>query len=91
MVRQWQTLFFGKRYSQTVLSRKTNFVKLAEAFGALGVQVSTQEQFEQVFAAALAAGRPTVIEVTIGQDEMVLPMLPPGGAIDDIIVKIEEK
>ena len=91
MVRQWQTLFFGKRYSQTVLSRKTNFVKLAEAFGAPGVQVSTQEQFEQVFAAALAAGRPTVIEVTIGQDEMVLPMLPPGGAIDDIIVKIEEK
>ena len=91
MVRQWQTLFFGKRYSQTVLSRQTDFVKLAEAFGAIGVKVETPEEFESAFAAAQKAGRPTVIDVTIGIDEMVLPMLPPGGAIDDIIVKIEEK
>ena len=91
MVRQWQTLFFGKRYSQTVLSRQTDFVKLAEAFGALGVKVETPEAFEKAFAAAQKAGRPTVIDVTIGKDELVLPMLPPGGAIDDIIVKIEEK
>ncbi|MBQ8352164.1 MAG: biosynthetic-type acetolactate synthase large subunit [Clostridia bacterium] len=91
MVRQWQTLFFGKRYSQTVLSRQTDFVKLAEAFGALGVKVETPEAFEKAFAAAQKAGRPTVIDVTIGKDELVLPMLPPGGAIDYIIVKIEEK
>ena len=91
MVRQWQTLFFGKRYSQTVLSRQTDFVKLAEAFGAIGVKAETPEQFEAAFTAAQTAGRPTVIDVTIGKDELVLPMLPPGGAIDDIIVKIEEK
>ena len=91
MVRQWQTLFFGKRYSQTVLSRQTDFVKLAEAFGALGMKAETPEQFEAAFKAAQASGRPTVIDVTIGKDELVLPMLPPGGAIDDIIVKIEEK
>ena len=91
MVRQWQTLFFGKRYSQTVLSRQTDFVKLAEAFGARGVRIQSVEEFEEAFQTALAAGRPTVIDVPIGCDEMVLPMLPPGGAIDDIIVKIEEK
>ncbi|MBQ2740707.1 MAG: biosynthetic-type acetolactate synthase large subunit [Clostridia bacterium] len=91
MVRQWQTLFFGKRYSQTVLSRQTDFVKLAEAFGALGMKAETPEQFEAAFKAAQASGRPAVIDVSIGKDEMVLPMLPPGGAIDDIIVKIEEK
>ena len=91
MVRQWQTLFFGKRYSQTVLSRQTDFVKLAESFGALGMKAETPEEFAAAFQAAQAAGRPTVIDVTVGKDEMVLPMLPPGGAIDDIIVKIEEK
>ena len=91
MVRQWQTLFFGKRYSQTVLSRQTDFVKLAEAFGALGMKAETPQQFEAAFKAAQASGRPAVIDVTIGKDELVLPMLPPGGAIDDIIVKIEEK
>ena len=91
MVRQWQTLFFGKRYSQTVLSRQTDFVKLAESFGALGMKTETPEEFAAAFKAAQAAGRPTVIDVTVGKDEMVLPMLPPGGAIDDIIVKIEEK
>ena len=91
MVRQWQTLFFGKRYSQTVLSRQTDFVKLAEAFGAIGVRAETPEEFEKAFTAAQKAGRPTVIDVPIGKDELVLPMLPPGGAIDDIIVKIEEK
>ena len=91
MVRQWQTLFFGKRYSQTVLSRQTDFVKLAEAFGALGMKAETPQEFEAAFKAAQVSGRPTVIDVTIGKDELVLPMLPPGGAIDDIIVKIEEK
>ena len=91
MVRQWQTLFFGKRYSQTVLSRQTDFVKLAESFGALGMKAETPEEFAAAFKAAQAAGRPAVIDVTVGKDEMVLPMLPPGGAIDDIIVKIEQK
>ena len=55
------------------------------------MKAETPEEFAAAFKAAQAAGRPAVIDVTVGKDEMVLPMLPPGGAIDDIIVKIEEK
>ncbi len=88
MVRQWQTLFFGKRYSSTVLDRKTDFVALAKAFGAEGALVETQAQFKKAFEEALKAGKPTVIDTRIDQDELVLPMLPPGGAISDIITKI---
>ena len=90
MVRQWQTLFFGKRYSQTVLSRQTDFVKLAEAFGAVGYSAETPEQFAEAFAKAWELNRPVVIDAKIGADEFVLPMLPPGGAIDDIIVKVDK-
>ncbi|MBQ9714287.1 MAG: biosynthetic-type acetolactate synthase large subunit [Clostridia bacterium] len=88
MVRQWQTLFFGKRYSNTVLSRKTDFVALAKSFGAEGVLAETPVEFKRAFAAAVKAGKPTVIDVRIDKDEMVLPMLPPGGAISDIITKV---
>lgn len=88
MVRQWQTLFFGKRYSNTVLSRKTDFVKLAEAFGADGYLAQTPVEFKKAFAAALQSGKTTLIDVRIDKDELVLPMLPPGGAISDIITKI---
>lgn len=86
MVRQWQTLFYGKRYSNTVLGRKTDFVKLAEAFGAVGCRATTPEEFENCFKTAMSADGPTVIDVIIDKDEFVLPMLPPGGSIDDIIV-----
>ena len=90
MVRQWQTLFFGKRYSNTVLTaRQTDFVKLAEAFGAKGVRVKTKEEFRDAFKAALSSDVVTVIDTYIDKDEFVLPMLPPGGAIDDIITNIE--
>ena len=88
MVRQWQTLFFGKRYSNTVLSRKTDFVALAKSFGAEGVLAETPIEFKRAFEAAVKAGKPTVIDVRIDKDEMVLPMLPPGGAISDIITKV---
>ncbi|MBO5745209.1 MAG: biosynthetic-type acetolactate synthase large subunit [Clostridia bacterium] len=87
MVRQWQTLFFGKRYSNTVLGRQTDFVKLAEAFGAVGMRASTPEEFEKAFKEALELGRPVVIDAQIDKDEFVLPMLPPGGSIEDIIVQ----
>ncbi len=87
MVRQWQTLFFGKRYSNTVLGRQTDFVKLAEAFGAVGMRVHTPEEFENAFKEALAMGRPVIIDTVIDKDEFVLPMLPPGGSIEDIIVQ----
>ena len=88
MVRQWQTLFFGKRYSNTVLSRKTDFVALAKAFGANGYKAETQVEFKKAFEAALQSGKVSVIEVAIDKDEMVLPMLPPGGAIADMITKV---
>ena len=88
MVRQWQTLFFGKRYSHTVLSRKTDFVKLAESFGADGYLAETAVDFRRAFKQALAKGKTAVIDVRIDKDELVLPMLPPGGAISDIITKI---
>ena len=85
MVRQWQTLFFGQRYSNTVLDRKTDFVKLAEAFGAVGMRASTPEEFKIAFDKAITLGAPVVIDTIIDKDEFVLPMLPPGGSIDDII------
>ncbi len=90
MVRQWQTLFFGKRYSSTVLSRKTDFVALAKAFGADGYLAETAVEFRKAFGEALKSGKTTVIDVRIDKDEMVLPMLPPGGAIADMISKLQK-
>ncbi len=88
MVRQWQTLFFDKRYSNTVLSdRKTDFVKLAEAFGAVGMRATTREEFDAAFARALELNTTVVIDTVIDKDEFVLPMLPPGGSVDEIITK----
>ena len=85
MVRQWQTLFFGKRYSNTVLERKTDFVKLAQAFGAKAARAATTEEFEAAFQEAMAHDGPYLIDTLIDMDEFVLPMLPPGGSMDDII------
>ena len=87
MVRQWQNLFFGKRFSNTVLERKTDFVKLAEAFGAVGFKANTIDEFENAFKKAIAIDGPVVIDTLIDKDEFVLPMLPPGGSIDDIITE----
>ena len=88
MVRQWQTLFFDKHYSNTVLNRKTDFVKLAKAFGADGEAASTPEELDRALANAFGAEGPYVIDCAIEKDEFVLPMLPPGGSMDDIIVKV---
>ena len=87
MVRQWQNLFFGKRFSNTILERKTDFVKLAEAFGAVGMRANTIGEFEDAFKKAITLNCPVVIDTLIDKDEFVLPMLPPGGSIDDIIVE----
>ncbi len=89
MVRQWQTLFFGKRYSSTVLARQTDFVALAKAFGADGYLAETAVEFRKAFKDACKSGKTTVIDVRIDKDELVLPMLPPGGAIADMITKID--
>ncbi len=89
MVRQWQTLFFDKHYSNTTLNRKTDFVKLAEAFGAQGMRVSSVEELENAGAAAFSCDGTFVIDCTVDCDEFVLPMLPPGGSVDDIITEIK--
>ena len=87
MVRQWKTLFFDKHYSNTILHRQTDFVKLAEAFGAQGERADTPEALDAALSRAFACEGPYLIDCAIGQDEFVLPMLPPGGSMDDIIVK----
>lgn len=83
MVRQWQDLFYGKRYSATVLNDSVDFVKLAEALGAEGVRVTTQEEFKEAFARALTLGKPIVIDCQIGSDDKVWPMVAPGAAISE--------
>ena len=83
MVRQWQDLFYGKRYSATVLNDNVDFVKLAEALGAEGVRVTTQEEFKEAFARALTLGKPIVIDCQIGSDDKVWPMVAPGVAISE--------
>lgn len=86
LVRQWQTIFYEKRYSATILDRKTDFVKLAEAFGAKGARVTTPEEFREKFTEAMNSNGPYLIDTVMDMDEIVLPMLPPGGTADDIII-----
>lgn len=90
MVRQWQTLFFNKHYSNTILDRKTDFVALARAFGADGEAVDTVAALDKAFEHAFCCDGPYVIDCRIDKDEFVLPMLPPGGSMDDIIMKVGE-
>ncbi len=90
MVRQWQTLFFDKHYSNTVLDRQTDYVMLAKAFGADGVTAKTPEELEAALTKAFSTDGPFLINCIIDKDEFVLPMLPPGGSVDDIIVKVGE-
>ncbi len=91
MVRQWQTLFFDRHYSNTVLDRKTDFVALAKAFGADGARAETLGELEEAFKKAFECDGPFVVECMIDKDEFVLPMLPPGGSMDDIITKVDLK
>ena len=88
MVRQWQTLFYGKRYSQTTLNRKTDYVKLAEAFGAKGFILDCPENADKILSLAFAEEGPVLIDCRIGTDEKVLPMIAPGKSFDSIITKI---
>ena len=83
MVRQWQNLYYGKRYSQTVLRDKVDFVKLAEAMGAKARRVTTKEEFDDAFDEALKSNTTFVIECEIDSDEKVFPMVSPGAAISD--------
>ena len=87
MVRQWQTTFYEKRYSDTDPHRKTDFVKLAEAFGAKGYRATTPAEFKAAFTDAMKQQGPSWIDCRIGKDEKVLPMISGGGTIEDIIME----
>ncbi len=82
MVRQWQTLFYDKRYSATVLDDQVDFVKLADALGAKGVRVTTRAEFNDAFADALTYGKPILLDCQIDSDDNVWPMVEPGAPID---------
>lgn len=88
MVRQWQTLFYNKHYSETTLERGTDFVKIAEGFGAKGRLVFTEDELEAACREAFSFNGTYVIDCAVDCDEFVLPMMPPGGSIDDIITEL---
>ncbi len=81
MVRQWQTLFYGKRYSQTVLTDKTDYCKVAEALGCKAYRITKKDEVEEVLRKALAARGPVLIDCVIDQDDSVYPMVSPGSSI----------
>ena len=86
MVRQWQTAFYDKRYSSTDPHRKTNFAKVAEGFGAKGFHCETLAEFEAAMEQALKEDGPVWIDCTIDKDEKVLPMIPAGASVDEIML-----
>lgn len=86
MVYQWQTSFYGKRFSGTTPERKTDFVKLAEGFGLTGYRATNPEEFEEALGKALKSRGPIWIDCEIGREEKVLPMIPGGGTVEDMII-----
>ena len=91
MVRQWQDLFYGKRYSHTVLNDQVDFVKLAEAMGAKGYRVEKMEDFETVFKEAVELDIPVLIDCQIPCDDKVYPMVSPGAPISDAFDDVDLK
>ncbi|MDD6136941.1 MAG: biosynthetic-type acetolactate synthase large subunit [Lachnospiraceae bacterium] len=95
MVRQWQTLFYDKRYSNTVLNDSVDFVKVAEGLGATGIRVTTLAEFEDAMKKAVKANGPVVIDCMIGEDDKVWPMVAAGAALetcfDDLDLAKKEK
>lgn len=84
MVRQWQNLFYEQRYSATILNDGVDFVKLAEAMGAVGIRATTRDEFKEAFAKALTLQKPVLIDCQIDCDDKVWPMVAPGAAISDV-------
>lgn len=87
MVRQWQTMFYGKRYSNTTLNRPTDFCLLAQAFGARGLRLEALDKLDSVLDKAFSIPGPVVVDVRVDRDEMVLPMIPPNGTVRDMILR----
>lgn len=87
MVRQWQELFYDKRYSHTTLNRQTDFVKLAEAFGGKGYRINDVNEIDEVLNLAINENTPTIIDYVISNNEKVFPMVAPGAPINQIITE----
>ncbi|MDQ1340379.1 MAG: acetolactate synthase large subunit, partial [Campylobacterota bacterium] len=84
--RQWQTLFYENRLAESVIETQPDFVKLAESFGGVGFRVKTKEEFEKAIKEAVKLNKITLIDVVINRDENVLPMIPTGGALYNMIL-----
>ena len=83
MVRQWQTLFYGKRYAHTIINDPVDFVKLAEAMGAVGIRATKKEEVGPALEKAIACGRPVLVECVIDQDDKVFPMVAAGAPLEE--------
>jgi acetolactate synthase-1/2/3 large subunit len=91
MVRQWQKLFYGRRFSQTNVQKKTDYVKFAESFGAVGLRIEKESDIVPVLKKAFAQKGPVLVDCCISEDENVLPMIKPGHTYDTIITEWEDK
>ncbi len=88
LVRQLQKMFFGEHYFATTMNRETDFVKLADAFGAKGFRVTKEEELEPALSEAFQSKVPVLIDCIISEDTTVLPMIPGGKSADDIITRL---
>jgi acetolactate synthase-1/2/3 large subunit len=86
MVRQWQQLFYEEKYTQSVFDMSPDFVKLAEAYGAVGLRATKPEEVEPVIRKALATPKPVLMEFLIDQNECVYPMVPAGAPLTEMIL-----
>jgi acetolactate synthase-1/2/3 large subunit len=86
MVRQWQQLFFNRRYSQTCMELPIDFVKLAEAYGATGLSATHPDEVESVIRKALDTPGPVIMEFKVAREENVLPMVPAGAALNEMVL-----
>lgn len=86
MVRQWQELFFDKRYSQTCMELPIDFIKLAEAFGAKGFQATRPDEVESVIKQGFAEEGPVIMEFKVAREEKVLPMVPAGASLNEMVL-----
>jgi acetolactate synthase-1/2/3 large subunit len=91
MVRQWQKMFYKGRYSETTLDRPPDFVKLADAYGVRGFRAKNEGEFRAALESALSERRPAVLECLLDMDEKVLPMVPSGKPIDELILEPPEE
>ena len=90
MVRQWQTFFYDKRYAETDLSMQPDFVKVAEAFGGVGYRVKTKEEFDKALDDAISKGVVALIDVIVDRYENVLPMVPAGGSLYNMLLEYKD-